>query len=106
MKLFAIIVPIILMLSLSNSVIAKQDRATQQKEMDAACEVAREDKLAPLRQQYVEECVQQKQQPDRAACERFYSDYGARSGDRLPLFYELPECEAAFDYRNSYRRSK
>ena len=42
---------------------------------------------------------------DRAYCERFYADYGAATGNRGPLFYDLPECEAAFDYQNSQRRS-
>ncbi len=35
-------------------------------------------------------------------CQRFYSDYGARTGDRAPLYYDLPECVAAFEYRQSY----
>ena len=71
---------------------------SKQKELDAVCEQAREKVLAPLRQQFVEECVAEKQQPDRASCERFYADYGARSGGRAPLFYDLPECEEAFNY--------
>ena len=71
----------------------------KQAEMDAACEVAREARLAPMRAEFVEECVEKKQKEDRAACERFYADYGARSGNRAPLFYDLPECEEAFNYR-------
>ncbi len=38
--------------------------------------------LAPLRAGYIEECVDKKQRPDRAA-----------------LFYDLPECVKAFEYR-------
>lgn len=75
------------------------EHAARQAELDAACEAAREAKLAPLRAQYIEECVAKEQRADRAACERFYADYGNRSGDRAPLFYDLPECVAAHDFR-------
>ncbi|NNK31789.1 MAG: hypothetical protein HKP02_09750, partial [Xanthomonadales bacterium] len=51
-----------------------------------------------------EECAKNREQPDRRSCEVFYSDFGAQSGNRAPLFYDLPECEAAFDFQNSQRR--
>ncbi len=71
----------------------------QQAKLDAACEAAREKTLAPLRAGYVEECVEKEQRADRAACERFYADYGNHSGRRAALFYDLPECVEAFEYR-------
>ncbi len=80
---------------------AAGNREAKQAELDAACEQAREAKLAPLREQYIEECVKNKEQPDRKSCEVFYADYGAQSGHRAPLFYDLPECVKAFDYQNS-----
>ena len=52
---------------------------------------------------YAQECVQLKMKDTLEECQRFYSDYGARVGDRAPLYYDLPECVAAFDYRQSYR---
>ena len=81
-----------------------RDRAIQQAQLDAECEAARERKLAPERQQYLEECVRNKMKENREACERFYSDYGAETGTRLPLYYDLPECVSAFEFRNSYRQ--
>ena len=71
----------------------------EQARLDAACEAAREEKLAPLRAGFIDECVEKEQRPDRAACERFYADYGNQSGNRAPLFYDLPECVKAFEYR-------
>jgi hypothetical protein len=65
--------------------------------LDAACEAAREQKLAPLRAGFIDECVEKEQRPDRAACERFYADFGNQSGSRAPLFYDLPECVKAFE---------
>ena len=84
--------------------IANRDREQKQAELDAACEAASEKKLAPMREQYIEECVANREQPDRRSCEVFYSDFGAQSGNRAPLFYDLPECVEAFDFQNSQRR--
>ena len=70
----------------------------EQARLDAACEAARQEKLAPLRAGFIDECVEKKQRPDRAACERFYADYGNQSGNRAPLFLDLPECVKAFEY--------
>ena len=80
------------------------DRAAKQTELDAACERAREQKLAPLRAQFVEECVREKQQQSRKACEAFYADYGAQSGNRAPLYYDLPECAEAFEHQKGQRQ--
>jgi hypothetical protein len=78
-----------------------EQRKARQAELNAACEAAREAKLAPLRKQYVETCVEKKERPDRQSCERFYADFGNRTGNRAPLFYDLPECVAADDYRHN-----
>lgn len=78
---------------------SEKDPEQRQAELDAACEEARERRLAPERERYIEECVAREQKPDRAACERFYSDYGAQSGKRAPLYYDLPECVEAFEFR-------
>ncbi len=94
-----------MILFLSNASANEKDREIKQEKLDNACEVARENKLAPLRQQHVEECVK-KERSDRSYCDDFYRDYGARSGNRAPLFYDLPKCEDAFKYRNSYRQAE
>lgn len=74
-----------------------------QKRLDAECEAAREAKLAPERARYIEECVEKKQRPDRESCERFYADYGNQSGNRAPLYLDLPECVKAFEHQRSDR---
>ena len=80
------------------------DRQATQENLDTECEAARERKLAPERAKFIEECVEKKQRNDQAACERFYSDYGAQSSNRAPLYYDLPECVRAFEFRRSHRR--
>lgn len=83
----------------------EEERAARQGELDAACEVAREKKLTVARAKLVEECVEKKERPDRASCERYYADYGAATADRGALFYDLPECEKAWEHKTSHRRS-
>ena len=87
-----------LILLMAGPLQAGESREQKQARLDAACEVAREKKLAPMRKQFVEQCVANKEMPTRAECERFYADYGARMGGRAPLFYDLPECVAAFEF--------
>ena len=102
MKKFLLIA---LSLFLLGPALAKESRDEKQAKLDAACETAREKKIAPIRNKYIEACVAKKEQPSREACERFYADYGGRMGGRAPLFYDLPECVKAFDYRQSARES-
>ena len=105
MKIHKNIITALLVALLPITAAQAEDRAVKQKQLDQACEAARERKLAPEKAQYIEECVA-KQRRDRAYCERFYSDYGARSGNRAPLYYDLPECVEAFEYGKSYRKGK
>jgi hypothetical protein len=82
-----------------------EERDAKQAELDATCEAARQEKLILERARYTEKCVETKMLADRETCERFYSDYGESSANGAPLFYDLPECEIAHEYRNSYRNS-
>lgn len=84
---------------------AKESREEKQARLDQVCETARLKELVPLRKRVTEECVANKELPSRKECERFYADYGERMGGRAPLFYDLPECEAAFEYQQSARSS-
>ena len=83
----------------------EEERQAKQAELDAICEAARQVKIIAVRAQLVEECVEKKQRPDRKSCERFYADYGESSANQAPLFYDLPECVTAHEYRRSYRSS-
>ena len=82
---------------------SSSDRASKQAQLDAACESARERKLAPERTKYIEECVRDRAKDSREAPEHFYRDYGSQTTDRLALYYDLPECVQAFEFRQSYR---
>lgn len=82
-----------------------EERDAKQAELDAACEEARQKKIALERARHIEKCVETEMFADRETCERFYADYGEGAAGRAPLYYDLPECEEAHEYRNSYRSS-
>ena len=65
--------------------------------LKAACEAAREQKLAPEREALIKECVEKGKEEEY--CLRYYADYGAggrtaAGGHRAPLYFDLPECQA------------
>ena len=81
---------------------SKDEIRRQLDALNAACDKAREERLAPLRKQYIEECIS-KERNDPDYCRRFYADYGARSGKRPPLFNDLPECVTAWEFQRKHR---
>jgi hypothetical protein len=96
-----LLLSIVISFSATSLAFAGDKNEKEQARLDQACEVAREKKLAPEREKYIEECVEKKQKPDRASCERFYADHGNKAGNRAPLYYNLPECVKAFEYRKA-----
>ena len=103
-RLWLLAIVAVLSFATANAVETEADRKAKQAELDAICEQARQRKIAPLREKVIRECVDKEQRPDRASCERFYADHGERTGSQDPLFYDLPECVEAHEYRRSYRQ--
>jgi hypothetical protein len=81
-----------------------EDRQAIQQQLDQACEAVRLEKLQPIREKYAAECVAEWDRSQEYS-DRFYSDYGNQGGDQPVLFYDLPECEKAWNYRQSYRNA-
>jgi hypothetical protein len=102
-KLCALIVTMTLTIPLVCAGAETQREATQAA-LDGECEAARQQVLQPQREKRVAECVEKKEKDDLEACERFYRDYGERSGHTPALYYQLQECVDAHDYRESYRQ--
>jgi len=77
-------------------------------DLDAVCEAERDKKLAPLRAERIERCVNIEKRA-RDVCESEFANWGntrttQRGGAVTGLFYDLPECVAAFRARQQYRR--
>ena len=79
----------------------EREHTAQQQKLDQRCEQARQKKLAPLKEQFTRECINEGRDADY--CQKRHADYGKRTGKRPPLFYDLPECVEAFEFRKSYR---
>ena len=73
-------------------------------DLDRRCEDAREERIAPLREAEIEQCIET-ETGDRQWCEAFWADYGdarrTESGHLIPrMFHDLPECNEAWEERN------
>lgn len=98
MKNLQVLLSVVFIALLINPALARESREEKQARLDAACEAARQEKIAPLRQQVIEDCVANKELPSRTECERFYAPYGERTGRKAAMFYDLPECVTAFNF--------
>ena len=87
------------------SLAAGNNREQTQQKLDAACEQAREARIAPLRKEKIEACIKSGERENRKACEAEYSHFGQRAGKRPAMFYDIPECVKAFEFQNSYRHT-
>ncbi len=64
----------------------------------AECRNLRQEKIAPLKAQAIDDCVT-KEQKDAEYCERYYRDYGEKTtgGARQGMFWDLPQCRKAIE---------
>jgi hypothetical protein len=78
-------------------------------ELRQRCEEAREQKIAPLREAAIEECVSQRRSGrTREDCERINAGFGsgggiADGGARSAMFNDLPECVEYFEAEDVQR---
>ena len=94
------VILVVVMTSISNGLATADDRQNQQAELDAACEAARQAALVPKKQEIYQECID-KFKKSAEVCKQEADGYNGNRVGRSPLFYDLPECEAAFDYRKN-----
>ena len=91
---------VVVMAILGNGLATADDRQAKQAELDAACEAARQIALGPKRAEIYQECID-KFKKSVAVCEQEADGYNGSRVGRTPLFYDLAECEAAFEYRKN-----
>jgi hypothetical protein len=95
--------PATLLIFLALSAAADETDAERQSELDRRCEAARAEKLAPIRAEIYAECLEGRK-GDEAYCRRYADGYNGERIGGSPRFYELPECEEAFRFRNRDRK--
>ena len=91
---------VVVMTVLSNGLATADDRQAKQAELDAACEAARQIALGPKKAEIYQECIN-KFKRSIEVCEQEADGYNGNRVGRTPLFYDLAECEAAFEYRKN-----
>jgi len=98
-----LLVATVMLLGMGSAAASQTDedlRRSRQAELDRACEAARQVALAPRRQEIYEECINR---PDKEedVCRRDANGYNGNRIGGTPMYYDLPECEEAFDYRRT-----
>jgi hypothetical protein len=93
---------LVLMFSGGSTWAAADNDPAEQAGLDAACEAARQTALAPKRAALYQECIETFNK-SAEVCETEVADYNGNRVNAGPLFYDLPECEAAFEYRNTHK---
>ena len=86
--------------TICNGLATADDRQNKQAELDAACEAVRQTALAPKKTEIYQECID-KFKKSVEVCEQEADGYNGNRAGRTPLFYDLPECEAAFEYQKN-----
>ncbi len=81
-------------------------RRARQAELDRVCEAQRKPLLEAEHARFVEHCVQHDAVKDRAACERFYADFGEYGAAGFGMFRDLPACVEAFEFGRGDRRRR
>jgi len=70
----------------------------KQAELDIACEKARQVALTPRKKEIYNECLN-KFKKSKAICADEANVYNGNRINGAPLFYELPACVKAFEFR-------
>ncbi|MEQ1802315.1 MAG: hypothetical protein ABL989_10360 [Gammaproteobacteria bacterium] len=94
---------LLLLLAVAPGAGADGSDAERQAELDRLCEAARDEKLAPIRAEIYEDCLDDRKGDD-AYCRRYADGYNGERIGGSPRFYELPKCEEAFRFRNRNRK--
>ena len=80
------------------------------RKMGKECEAARSEALQPIRERKTQACIEQ-QLRSKGHCERYYSTYGnvmalPSGAPAQGYFYDLPECQAWLEARETLRASR
>lgn len=89
---------------LGNTAQAKEITREQAEELMQTCQQEREANIAPMREEAIENCVNN-QRRDREFCERHNRNFGKRrAGGTMPgMFWHLPVCEKAVAAERYFR---
>lgn len=88
----------IILYALNGSIALADSTNTKQAELDKACEVDRQVALTPRKNEIYNECLT-KFKKRKSICQDEADAYNGNRINGAPMFYELPSCEKAFEFR-------
>ncbi|MCS3458514.1 hypothetical protein ACW5WQ_10225 [Aeromonas rivuli] len=89
--------------SLSTGLLAAlEDREAQQSQLDRACLNAQQALIDEGKAQRIKAC--EEQGGKAANCTQTFASFGQREGNKRPNFGQIPACQQAEQYRQSYRQ--
>ncbi len=94
-------------LSMSATSYARDISREEAKQLMVDCHGQREEKIAPLREEAIEDCVAARR-GDREYCERYNATFGNAvalpgGGARPGLFWDLPDCVQALEAEKYFK---
>ena len=107
-RLYGVCILSLVSLLVPATVIALSDSDVRR--MQAECEAKRQEALAPIRERKTQACIEQ-QLRTKGHCERYYTTYGnvtpgPSGAPQQGYFYDLPECQAWLEARETLRASR
>jgi hypothetical protein len=93
------------LLLLSLNLQAAEITREQAGELMQECQAQRQQKIAPLKAEAIEDCVT-RQRKERGYCERFNKNFGERTpaGNRRGMFWDLPACQQAVSAQQYFKK--
>lgn len=88
----------ILFFTFSSSIALAEANKSKQVKLDKACEAARQVALKPRKNEIIHECITKFKKND-SVCQQEADAYNGNRINGAPMFYELPACEKAFQFR-------
>ncbi|WP_114326968.1 hypothetical protein [Candidatus Colwellia aromaticivorans] len=88
----------IVLFTINGSIALAHSTKTKQAELDKACETDRQIALKPRKNEIYHECLT-KFKKSKSVCQDEADVYNGNRINGAPMFYELPACEKAFQFR-------
>lgn len=87
-----------LIMALHSSALFAHSTINAQAKLDKNCESARQKALAPRKKEIYQECLT-KFKKNKSVCKHEADVYNGNRINGAPMFYELPACVKAFEFR-------
>ncbi len=89
------------LITLYSSTVLANTTKIEQARLDKVCESSRQKALEPRKKEIYQECLT-KFKKDKSVCQQEADAYNGNRINGAPMFYELPACVKAFEFRKKH----